>query len=38
MAEGMDKEEMVSFEELLISNMYQQEALVLLLDPAQLGG
>ena len=31
MAERMDKREMVSFEELLISNMYEQEALVLLL-------
>ncbi len=32
MAERMDKREMVSFEELLISNMYEQEALVLLLE------
>ncbi len=32
MAEKMDKREMVSFEELLISNMYEQEALVLLLE------
>ncbi len=32
MAERMDKRELVSFEELLISNMYEQEALVLLLE------
>ncbi|MEE8302959.1 MAG: hypothetical protein V3S24_11035 [Candidatus Tectomicrobia bacterium] len=32
MAERMDKQEVVSFEELLISNMYEQEALVLLLE------
>ncbi len=32
MAERMDKREVVSFEELLISNMYEQEALVLLLE------
>ena len=32
MAKRMDKREMVSFEELLISNMYEQEALVLLLE------
>ncbi len=32
MAEKMDKREVVSFEELLISNMYEQEALVLLLE------
>ena len=32
MAEKMDKREMVSFEELLISNMYEQEALVLVLE------
>ncbi len=32
MAERMEKREVVSFEELLISNMYEQEALVLLLE------
>ncbi len=32
MAERMDKRGVVSFEELLISNMYEQEALVLLLE------
>ena len=32
MAEQMDKREVVSFEELLISSMYEQEALVLLLE------
>ncbi len=32
MAERMDEREVVSFEELLISNMYEQEALVLLLE------
>ena len=32
MAERMDKLETVTFEELLISNMYEQEALVLLLE------
>ena len=32
MAEQMDKREIVSFEELLISSMYEQEALVLLLE------
>ena len=29
MAERMDKRETISFEELLISNMYEQEAMVL---------
>ncbi len=32
MAERMDKRETVSLEELVISNVYQLEALVLLLD------
>ena len=32
MAEKLDKREMVSFEELLISSMYEQKALVLLLE------
>ena len=32
MAERMDKRETVTFEELLISSMYEQEALVLLLE------
>lgn len=32
MAKRLDKREMVSFEELLISNMYEQEVLILLLE------
>ncbi len=32
MGERMDEREVVSFEELLVANMYEQEALVLLLE------